>query len=405
MIIHENMTIQELITVQPKALALLKQNGLEKFEAPEVRNSLGSILKLRSALKLAHIDPEKFLHAIRQLETQQAESDSFTEDYSQQQRLTLLGLLPCGMKMPFKRKIDEYIATLDTDMEIHSLIEGNVNHELSYYPYIETLSSIEELPDVIISSDINSFFHHAFIEKFVDNGCFEAFELETHNPDFTETDYPDPRRAFTMLSANILLIVENTTKSVGYALPTCWDDLLKPEYENSVTMRGQNDFFCSGVLLPFYQKHGESAIYAMARTVKKGLHPAEMIKEIERQAETATPFYIMPKFFADRLKDQRQFKIIYPSDGAIISPVFMLIKKDRKDVAKLLADFVVGREMSQFCADAGFPALRADVDNHLPEDCTLSWMGWDFLNHEDPKVVKKRISTIFAETFGNGKTG
>jgi ABC-type Fe3+ transport system substrate-binding protein len=110
----------------------------------------------------------------------------------------------------------------------------------------------------------------------------------------------------------------------------------------------------------------------------------------------------MPLFFAHRLKDPRQFEIVFPEEGAIISPVFLLVKKERKAEAAVLSDFVLGREMGQFCADAGFPSVRGDVSNRLPAGCRLSWMGWDFLAREDPLEMKRTIASVFAEQFGTG---
>lgn len=393
-----NMTIQELLAQIPEAKSLLHSYGLGKFEDDAVVNSLGSVLKVRSALNMAKSDPQSFTDAITELDKES--SGDFAENYSNQQSLSMLGLLPCGMKMPFKRRFEEFYAGLPNKSELNCLIEGNVNHELSYYPYIDTLEEIDELPDVIVSADINSFLHKAFYEKFIKTGHFEAIEMNSSNPDFAGTDYLNPDGAYTMLSANILVIVENKHLSQDIKLPEKWSDLLAPKYENTVTMRGQNNFFCSGVLLPFYKDHGEAGIHDMARTVKAGLHPAEMVEEIER-GKGGTPLYVMPLFFAQRLKDPDKFSIIYPEDGAIISPVFMLVKKNRKTDAALVADFIVDKEMGQFCANAGFPSVRSDVDNHLPKGCKLSWMGWDFLRNEDPLVVKQKIEDIFSTYFSH----
>lgn len=124
-----------------------------------------------------------------------------------------------------------------------------------------------------------------------------------------------------------------------------------------------------------------------------------MVKEIEANAPEASPFYIMPLFFAQRLKAPRHFEIVVPEEGAIVSPVFLLVKKARRDEARVLADFIMGRELGQFCAETGFPSVRSDVSNRLPPGCRLFWMGWDFLRREDPLEMKRKISAVFAERF------
>jgi len=395
------MTVQDYLSAHPAARTVLRTYGLGKFESPEVVDSLGSVLKLKSALAMAGADAERFVREVEHAE-QVSVGERFADSYAQQRALSFLGLLPCGMKMPFKRTFEEFVAGLSSDLGLRCLIEGNVNHELSYYPYIDTLESADELPDVIVSADINSFFHQRFVDRFVAPGIFEALPMDTGNPDYAGTGYPAPGYAYTVMSANVLVLVVNKQKAAGYATPARWSDLLDPAYAKSVTMRGQDDFFCSGVLLPFYGTHGMDGVRKMARSVRAGRHPAEMVKEIERNAPDAAPFYIMPLFFALRLKDPRQFEIVFPEEGAIISPVFMLVKKERKAEAAVLSDFVLGREMGQFCADAGFPSVRSDVSNRLPSGCRLSWMGWDFLRREDPLEMKRKIAAVFAGEFGVG---
>lgn len=400
--ITPEMTIAAILEALPGALSLFKAHGMGKFEAEEVRQTLGSVLKLRTALSMARVDVEVFTASLNAMLEETGPGD-FAVDYSAQRDLTMLGLMPCGMKMPFKRRFDEFAARLtgSRDRPFHYLIEGNVNHELSYYPYIDTLNTIDELPDVIVSADINSFLHHRFIRNFVVPGYFHALPPERLNPDFAAAEYLDPAGQFTMLSANILVLVVNRRHLDELPVPGRWSDLLDPIYADSVVMRGQDGFFCSGVLMPFYRWFGFEGIKIMARTVKAGLHPAEMVEQIEKNRPEAAPFYIMPLFFAQRLKDRSTFDIVFPAEGAIISPVFMLLKKDREADAAAIAEFITGREMGQFCADAGFPSVRSDVDNHLPPGCKLSWMGWDFIREEDPAEVKTQIEKVFCAAFKN----
>ncbi|MBN2641574.1 MAG: ABC transporter substrate-binding protein [Victivallales bacterium] len=393
--VSAEMTIDMVLEILPGAMDLFKQQGLGKFENPEVRSSLGSVLKLRTALNMAGVDIDAFVDRLNNMFDAAVEAKDFALDYSAQESLSMLALLPCGMKMPFKRKFDEFAADLDESFRY--LVEGNVNHELSYYPYIDTLSDDSELPDVIVSADINSFFHHKFTKRFVDTGLFQSLNTPEVNEDFKDTAYFDPDGHFTMTSANLLVIVVNRARLGDIPVPERWSDLLKPCYKNTLTMRGQEGFFCNGVLMPFYRLFGIEGVIDMAGTVSRGSHPAEMVQEIERNSPAGTPFYIMPLFFAKRLKDENTFDIIFPEEGAIVSPVIMLVRAEKVKQAAKVAEFIAGQEMAQFCADAGFPSIRPDVDNHLPAQCKLFWMGWDFLKDEDPAEVKAKIDVIFRE--------
>jgi len=394
------MTIAALLEQLPEAATLFPVYGLRKFLADDVRQCLGSVLKLKTALNMARSDVDKFIAAANDL-YDELHCGDFSSNYHVQEELTMLGLMPCGMKMPFKRRFDEFAAALPASPEytFRYLVEGNVNHELSYYPYIDRLENTDELPDVIVSSDINSFFHHQFVDSFLRSGEFESLNHPQVNRDFAGIDYFDPDGVYTMLSANLLVLVVNRHLLRGLPEPRSWADLCDPIYQDTITMRGQDGFFCNGVLLPFYQWGGIDSIQKMVRSVKTGLHPAEMVDQIEKESPQGTPFYIMPMFFAHRLKKEALFKIIYPEEGAIVSPVFMLVRKNKKQAAAAVADYISGREMGQFCADAGFPSIRQDVDNKLPEGCRLSWMGWEFLKRYDPAAVKSEIDGVFKAKF------
>ena len=401
MTITAEMTIETVLKAAPHALALFKANGLGKFEDLETRQTLGSILKLRTALGMVRADEKAFLDALNGANAEASGLD-FALDYSSQRHLTMLGLMPCGMKMPFKRSFEAFVQTLGTPgspVEYKCLIEGNVNHELSYYPYIDTIKSPSEIPDVIVSSDVNSFLHHRFMKELLPSGDFKSLNDPSQiNPDFEKIGYLDPQGRYTMLSGNLLVLVVNKKMAKGLKIPKTWSDLLSSDYKGKIVIRGQDGFFCNGVLMPFHQLYGMDGVRKLAKAVRDGMHPAEMVEDIERGRAEGAPLYIMPLFFAKRLKDDSQFEIVIPEDGAIVSPVFMLVRSSRAADASAIADFILGREMGQSCADAGFPSVRADVKNNLPGGAKLLWMGWDYLESQDPAEVKDLIEKVFRES-------
>lgn len=397
-----DMTVERVLAERPDAIELFKASGLGKFEDAEIRRTLGSILKLRTALAMARVDEKGFLEALNGSGPESA-GLAFALDYGSQRSLSMLGLLPCGMKMPFKRSFEGFLASHEgkgaSGAEWKCLVEGNVNHEYSYYPYIDTISSADEMPDVVVCADINSFMHHRFMRELLPAGGFKSLnDPASLNSDFAGTGYLDPQGRYTMLSANLLVLVVNKAKAVGLKIPKTWADFLSGGFAGRLVIRGQDGSFCNGVLMPFHQLYGIEGVRKLAKALRGGMHPAEMVEDIERGRAEAAPFYIMPLFFAKRLKDASQFEIVIPEDGAIVSPVFMLVRSSRAAEASAIADFILGREMSQTCADAGFPSVRADVENKLPAGAKLLWMGWDYLEGQDPGDVKAQIERAVEES-------
>jgi ABC-type Fe3+ transport system substrate-binding protein len=400
--IDETMSIYQILSEYPFLLKIFKQHGMEKFENKEVLENLGPLLKLKTALSMVAVNLDSFIELLNQAVSDNEAKGDFTlaDSPERQKELTLLALLPCGMKMPFTRAFDDFSAEYSRQINnvLHSLVEGNVNHELSYYAYIDLVTSIDELPDIIISSDINSFYHKPFQENFLSKEYFVTLNSSPMNSDFESIGFADPRGQFTMVSANLLVLVTIDELLPDKSKPESWGDLLKAEYRNRVVMRGQDGFFCNGVLLPFYRLYGKEGIKKFASSVYTGIHPSEMVKMIDSKRDDVPPMYIMPLFFAKKIQDKSRITINIPSEGAIVSPVQMLVKKSAVERVKEITDFLCGKEFGKISARAFFPTTHPEVENNLT-GIALYWLGWDFLMNTDIGALKKELEEVFNKEF------
>nr|WP_319506975.1 ABC transporter substrate-binding protein [uncultured Methanolobus sp.] len=303
--------------------------------------------------------------------------------------------------MPFNRALDAFSAEYSkkTGNVLHSLVEGNVNHEISYYAYMDSVTSIEELPDIIISSDINSFYHKPFQENFLSKEYFVNLAASPMNSDFESIGFGDLRGQFTMISGNLLVLITIDELMEVNSRPESWGNVLKKEFRNKVIMRGQNGFFCNGVLLPFYQLYGTEGIEKLASSVYAGLHPSKMVKMIDSKKDDVPPMYIMPYFFAMKIKDKSRVTITIPSEGAIVSPVQMLVKKTATERVKEITDFLCGKKFGEISAKAFFPTTNPEVKNKLEDVDSIYWVGWDFLLNNDIGTLKKEIAEVFNKKF------
>jgi len=401
--IDGHMSIKQVLTQYPFLMDVFKQHGLGKFENPEVLEHLGPMLKLKTALASLSINQELFLQALEDQVRERGSELGFTlaDNPERQRELSLLGLLPCGMKMSFSRGMDAFAEDFNRSQgaSFRYLVEGNMNHELSYNAYLGSVSSIEELPDIIISSDINAFYHPKFRRDFLDKGCFTDVLGGRLHSDFAAVGYADPEGQFTMLSGNILVLVAIHALAEPFPRPEAWQDLFDPAFANAVVMRGQKEFFCNGVLLPLYARYGMEGLLQFARSVHSGCHPSEMVKMIDSGRRDVPPFYVMPYFFAKKIKRQEAVTVIVPREGAIISPVQMLVKKSAAESMQGVTDFLCGKTFGQTCADAHFPSTHPEVDNHLESLSPLLWLGWDFLRSRDIGQLKNEMKESFREAF------
>jgi ABC-type Fe3+ transport system substrate-binding protein len=304
----------------------------------------------------------------------------------------LLALMPCGLRNPFKDHVESFMdAHSEWFSGLNYLVEGNVNHETRYYPEIDRLKSVDELPDVVVAADVNSFFHRRFMDQF--SSHFTTFLPYPPHPYLGDAGFCDPDQHFSAFTANLLVMAVDKTKLGNRPIPTCWADLLRPDFADDIILRGEDDFFCNAVLLPYYKEYGMDAIRLLARNIKSGRHPAEMVKMAGSDREGAAAVYVLPYFFAAKIRSA-QVEVVWPSDGAILSPVFLLVKKNTIEKHRKMLDFIFSKETAEVLVRNLAPSLHPEVSNELFPG-PAKWLDWDFLKNNDIGTLKDEIQKTF----------
>jgi ABC-type Fe3+ transport system substrate-binding protein len=316
-------------------------------------------------------------------------------------RLHLLALLPCGLRNAFKDSFVRAFPEYSDDDNGEILIEGNLNYEKVFYKYIDSLTSSDELPDIFITSDFNNLYHHYFTQNFLNETYFEQLSLPMH-PFFEESGYAHPQGLFTMLTTNVLVMMVDESKFENCQLPSTWKDLLNPSLKKSIVLRGDNDFFCHAVFYPFYKHWGEEAITQLAASTQRGMHPSEMVKAISSGNTGNASVFVMPYSFALKIRNPKGFSLVWPDDGAIVSPVQMLVKKGSYQKYKKEIDFITSSQMGESLEQLGFPSSNAQTIKNYPGK-KLNWLGWDFIEKNDISIIKQRIQQVFFETYKASK--
>lgn len=398
--IKGNENIKTIAEYYPELIREFQQHGMGSYFKPENLDKIGRFMLLSTLLKSKKMDADQFIQSLNKLIESHAKPKNFNVD--DQQSLDFMAMLPCGLRNPFKEFLEKHITEHQSEYAgLNYLAEGNLNHELSYYPLLDNISSVDELPDIIIASDVNNFFHRPFIEKFLNKGVFKTYMPYQPNNYLEKVGYTDPNEHYTMITSNMLVMVIDKERLGNKTMPKRWSDLLSSHFENEIIMRGEDNFFCNAVMLPFCKDMGFGAIKILAKNIKSGRHPAEMVKLAGSGKEEAATAYIMPYFFAQRIQSSK-VEVVWPEDGAIASPVFMLVKKDKAEKHKKLLDFIMGPEMATMLVGRHFPVLHPAVD-HTTFPKPVKWLGWEFLTQNDIGKLKADIQEVFMEVW-NKKT-
>jgi len=107
---------------------------------------------------------------------------------------------------------------------------------------------------------------------------------------------------------------------------------------------------------------------------------------------------IMPYFFTKMTKVGGTMVSQWPDDGAIISPIFMLTKREKVEEMAPLIDFLSSKAVGDILSHKGFfPSVNPDVENQTPKDKTYKWLGWDYIYQNNLQEQITYCEKIFNE--------
>ena len=308
----------------------------------------------------------------------------------------VLALLPCPVKVPIEMAFQRFLQKKKYEERAsYYLMESNAVHHTEYFESIQGIQSVEEIPKVILSPGFNGFLHKKFIDRFVKLGHFKDVSHPEVSSTFKNFTFKDPNGYYTMLSMNPLVMVVDHTQLGNRKVPERWEDLLQPEFEKKVVIRGKSGLFCETVLMSFYQLFGKEAVEKLGKAVQAGWHPAQMAKMAGTGKEGSPIVTVMPYFYSHTIKNKDKVSIIWPKEGGFVNPVFMLVQQKGEPEIQDIAEFFIGEEVAKIFADAYFPSVHPQVENQIPMDAPLHWLGWDFVQEYDIEQLILELNKLF----------
>lgn len=250
---------------------------------------------------------------------------------------------------------------------------------------LEHGSGEDEIADVFLSAGFDLFFDNRYMGHLKKEKVFEDIaDYEHYNKDF-ENDYislKDPDADYSIIGTVPAVFLVNQDALDGREIPFTWEALLSGEFDNSVSLPvGDFDLF-NAILLNINKTYGMDGVRKLGKTLMKSMHPSEMVKSGTKQEQPAVT--IMPYFFTKMVKGNGPMVAVWPKDGAIISPIFMLSKKSKKEELKPIVDFFASKEVGEILSHNGrFPSTHPKVDNLITPDSKYMWIGWDYIKNND----------------------
>lgn len=393
--INGNITVYELSEKHPEAFSLFVSKGFDNFKQESMLNTAGKFLKLETAIKQKNYDIKTFIDSLNEIDANNdAKVDITLRDAKKEGDITLKGLLPCPVRLPLLESIDAFAegVTEQTGLSVaYDLIAASGGQQW-LADNVEGIKA-EDVPDVFVSAGFDVFFDERSFGKHVKNGMFQDM---TGAPAEKFQAMKDPKGNYGMVAVVPAVFLVNKDSLNGREVPKSWADLLSPEFEKSVSLPvGDFDLF-NALLVHIHHMFSEEGVEKLAKSMVLSMHPAQMVKNAGRKNEEKPAVTIMPYFFTKMLFGSKSAEVVWPKEGSIISPIFMLTRKDRAEVAKPVADFLYSKEVGEILSHRGlFPALNPEVDNKLPEEAKFYWAGWDYIYSTDIGKLLEELNDKF----------
>ena len=384
-------TLFNITEKHEEALDLLISLGFDSLKDDNLRKVFGSSISLENALKSKKINADEF---VTRLMERIEENKSAQKKFKDTIRIT--GVLPCPVKVPLMETFEKWLSEQNFDF--------NLNYDLKAasmgIDWIkDEMKNSVNVPDLFISAGFDLFFDKNLLGKYKSENLFEDITgIQKYNDDFSEYNLEDPSCQYSMLGIVPAVFLVNKDELKGRKIPQSWEELMSGEFENNVSLPISDFDLFNALLLNIYRLYGEEGIRKLARIFQKNMHPSEMIKSHMKRERPAIT--IMPYFFTWMVREGSPMELVWPKDGAIISPIFMLTKKETKDKTKAIADFFASREAGEILSHKGkMPSVNPEVDNQIPKENKYIWLGWDFIKENDISNLIKKCENIFNETL------
>lgn len=395
--INIKMTIDEILTSYPEVLDYFVSHGFKNLDNEDMRKQLG-VISLEMALSMKKINSALFIENLNTIIEQANQGDDSAGAVRKDENdMSISGLLPCPVRLPLLESFQafEEKTGIKYDYDLKAASMG-----LDWLKEAIDGKDASAIDDVFISAGFDLFFDKKLIGKYKEEKVFKDFgQFEKYNEDFDneEISLKDPQGDYSMLAVVPAVFLVNKDVLGDRKMPTSWNDILSPEFERSVSLPISDFDLFNAILLNVFKEYGEDGVRRLGKSLIQSMHPSQMLKS-NRLKENVPTITIMPYFFTKMTGMGGPMVAVWPEDGAIISPIFMLTKRTLGEKVQPLVDFFTGKEVAKVLSHQGlFPSVNPEIDNRVPKENKYMWIGWDFIYQHDIGSLIKKCEQLFDE--------
>lgn len=312
------------------------------------------------------------------------------------EKLDFLGYIYCPAKEVFSNKIQKFLELEEENgNNIKAVVPMGACGKDEYFN-VNKIKDINKFPNIVTSSGFSEFFEEDFVDRFIDSGYFENSGYKNKlNQTYENCDLIDPRGHYNIFSSFPYVFMVDERKLNNRKVPLSWEEILDEKYEKSIAVGHTEDDINEIVLLYMHKNFGQKGVEALARNINTLMGNIEMAKFAAENQKSNNAIYIMPYFFAKATPKKDYLKVVWPKEGGFLCPLYMLIKKERKAHLNKLIDYLYSEDLGQELANKHFPHVNSNVNNKIPSDGKLQWLGWDYIYEKNIITRILEIEKIF----------
>ena len=306
--------------------------------------------------------------------------------------INVYAFVPCPMEARFKQTFETFIAAYNQTAEkpIHCPNVVDTGRS-SISADLAKVESEADLPDVIVANDLGVIFAEPFRSRFLHlyQGVTKPSYLDALPDDYRKVAI---EKNLGFLAFGRWSLVRDLSVDPDLPTPTSWADLADETYRDRIAMP-----MCSGhisaisLMMALEETKGLDAVASFSRNVSSTKHFSQIIMGMDTFDENRAALAILPGPVAAQIPSKKRAGILELTDGPVLMPILLYVKKDRMDQCQGVLDFFWGEAFRTEVLNRGNFEAPDRIDWTKP----FLFPDWARLADEDYNQRISAVSAIF----------